>query len=100
MELKKGVRKNLRRVVVRKSQKKGANEIEDVDENELEQTTNDTDRVEVVSDSITDTLARDLKTSHNSEIKTGTINNDSSIPSLRGDFCATSALASIVCNVS
>ena len=58
------------------------------------------DRVEVQRDSIDDTLARDFNHGHSSENKTNTFNDDSSIPTLRGDVCATSASASIICNVS
>ena len=94
------VRKNQKKVMARTSQKGGANRVDDNSASKLEQTTYDTDRVEVVSDSITDTLARDLDTGHSSETKTSTINDDSSLPTLRGDVCATSASASIIFNVS
>ena len=98
--VKKGGKKKPKKGDGKKKPKKGANEIEDVDENELEQTTYDTDRVEVVSDSIIDTLDRDLHTRNTSKVEPGTTNDVPSIPTLRGDVCATSASASIECTVS
>ena len=58
------------------------------------------DRVEVQRDSLDDTLARDFNHGHSSENKTNTFNDDSSIPTLRGEVCASSASVSIIYNVS